>query len=98
MGSVHIGEEWMSKLVPQEWKENDLDGVVVAVPQEMWFNDQGNEAVNMGDNPGSNLLEGLWENPMQLKNWNKNRKEDEIRAAVQGEELRFRIILQTLKK
>jgi len=119
--SVHIGEEWMSKLVPQEWKEldllwymedyrkntrlscqipleKDLDGVVVAVPQEMWFNDQGNEAVNMGDNPGSNLLEGLWENPMQLKNWNKNRKEDEIRAAVQGEELRFRIILQTLKK
>lgn len=119
--SVHIAQEWMDKILPQEWKELDLlwytedyrkntrlscqiplekelNGVVVSIPEEQWFHDQSTEGFNMSEVGGANILDSLWENPKQLENWNKNRANDEARAAVKGEDARFRSILAALKQ
>jgi len=119
--SVHVADEWLGKLLDQEWKEldllwytddyrkntrlscqipltKDLDGMVVSVAEESWMMDHSTEAMEQADHGGVNVLDGLWENPTQLKQWNENRKQDAARAAIKGEEERFRNILNKIKE
>lgn len=118
--SVHVADEFLGKMLPQEWKEldllwytedyrkntrlscqipltKDLDGMTVAVAEEGWMMDNSTEAMEHGDHGGVDVLDMLWENPEQLNRWNENRRRDAAKAAIKGEEERFRNILNKIK-
>jgi len=118
--SVHVAEEWLDKLIPQEWKELDvlwysedyrrntrlscqiplvkeLDGIVVSVAEEHWHIDDGMELNNVSDDGSTNILDQLWESPRQMRELERRKATDAAKAQM-GEELRFRRILDSIKK